>query len=469
MWPAAWPTIRREATRPVHLVGLSLGEMVAQHVALRYPALTASLVLICTKPSADAATMLGRAEDTERRGMAASVEAMLRRWFTAAALADPGHPGVCYARSRLLRDDPAAVAGCWHSMAGHDLRQDLRRVMRPITVVAGRADATSSPAADEEFAALFPLARLDVREGPHLLCLERPTRPWPPSVATLTGSQACPAPPRGSDAGGARTCAASGSSRTRARGERGTLVMNSSPDGRPESSSLGLLMVLSRPAAPDEPAYHEWYEEEHIPARTRLPGWLTARRYAATDGGDTFLAYYDLENLDVLSDPEYADLRRNRSDREQTILRSVDFVDRRIYRPIQPGPGHAAVSGNGTLSSSLATCGPLLLCVWTEPAAGAEAEFHDWYEQEHLPLLARVPGWLRSRRFTLVDGAGPRFLAMHDLASTEFFAHPRYREAVSTPWRDAVVASRRAHERTLYRLLKRFDPEPSAGRRSASS
>lgn len=223
---------------------------------------------------------------------------------------------------------------------------------------------------------------------------------------------------------------------------------------RRQGGATALLVVTSRPAAPLEPAYHEWYEEEHIPARTRLPGWLTARRYLAPDDG-SFLAYYDLANLGLLSDPEYVRLRANRSAREQAVLGSVEFLDRRVYRRLEQHAG----ADTGQRADELKVCGALLLCVWWEPSPGTEHRFHTWYEEEHLPLLAAVPGWLRTRRFELAEGEGPRFLAMHDLADESVFSHPAYRAATSTPRRDAVVADRVDHQRRVYRLLRNLDPE----------
>jgi hypothetical protein len=219
----------------------------------------------------------------------------------------------------------------------------------------------------------------------------------------------------------------------------------------------GLLVVRSRVPGSMLPEYHAWYDNEHVPARIRLPGWLTARRYvAAADPGDpgnegdakSFLACYDLENLGVLRQQPYIAMREQRSAAEQRILGLIPPMDRRVYRRTDPPDSSA---------HQLGTCGALLLCVWWQPAPGTEAAFHDWYRQEHIPMLSQVPGWLRSRRFELTDGDGPAFLAMHDLASADVFDHPDYPLASSTPWRAAMAASRIGYERVLYRLLRRFD------------
>lgn len=237
------------------------------------------------------------------------------------------------------------------------------------------------------------------------------------------------------------------------------------PPGLSAWSGAGLLLVVSRPPAGREEEFHQWYEEEHIPPRTRLAGWLTARRYVAEDDPAVFLALYDLADLAVLRDPQYVALRSSRSAREEEIMQASELVDRRVYRLLasvgdgwgSPGTGRSG-GGLPVRLADPSLCGELLLCVWWEPAAGFEAEFHAWYEEEHLPMLATVPGWLRCRRLELVDGGGAAFLAIHDLADGSVFNHPNYRAAISTPRRDLVVAHRSGYERHVYRLLRNFDP-----------
>ncbi len=60
----------------------------------------------------------------------------------------------------------------WQWADYEPMAQEL--VERPVTVVVGRHDVTSTLEAGAEFAGLFPVGRLDVRDGPHLLSLERP-------------------------------------------------------------------------------------------------------------------------------------------------------------------------------------------------------------------------------------------------------------------------------------------------------
>lgn len=160
---------------PLHVAGVSLGGMVAQHLAIRHPERVRSLLCACTGASGDPATARRRAADVEAGGMAAVLDATLRRWFTPEALeAGPEHPGVAYARRTLLGLDPGAFADAWRAIATHDARDRLAAIEAPTTCLAGTEDRAAPPARMRELADGIPRGRLVVADGPHMLHLERP-------------------------------------------------------------------------------------------------------------------------------------------------------------------------------------------------------------------------------------------------------------------------------------------------------
>ena len=157
------------------LVGVSLGGMVAQYLTVLHPDRVRSLMVACTGASADPATMLQRAADTEAGGMAAVLDVTLARWFTAAFLAGrPDAPAVTYARRTLLALDPACFADGWRAIAGHDIASRLHEVSVPTTAVAGTADAAADVERVREISERVPGGRLVVLDGPHMLHLEHP-------------------------------------------------------------------------------------------------------------------------------------------------------------------------------------------------------------------------------------------------------------------------------------------------------
>ena len=160
--------------RPVTLVGLSLGGMVAQQVAVREPDAVASLVVACSTWATNPQVMLDRGAATRRDGMSGVLPETMQRWFTPAALGDSGHPGVAYVRRTLLQDDPEVVAQYWEAMAEHDVASRLGTVSVPATFIAGASDRASSVETLTQMADAIPGAVLEIIDGPHMLPLERP-------------------------------------------------------------------------------------------------------------------------------------------------------------------------------------------------------------------------------------------------------------------------------------------------------
>lgn len=90
--------------------------------------------------------------------------------------------------------------------------------------------------------------------------------------------------------------------------------------------------------------------------------------------------------------------------------------------------------------------------VATDIVAGGDAELNAWYDEEHLPGLAAVPGVVQAQRF--VDPAGsPRYYAAYELARLEAFNSPPWLAVRATPWSTRVRSGFRNTRRTMYRRL----------------
>jgi hypothetical protein len=85
------------------------------------------------------------------------------------------------------------------------------------------------------------------------------------------------------------------------------------------------------------------------------------------------------------------------------------------------------------LGSEPAQAAPYVLTVRLGIDAEHEEEFNDWYNTDHLPALAGVPGVLRARRYRATAGS-PRYLAVYDLAGAEVPRSEAWRNAADSPW-----------------------------------
>lgn len=160
---------------PAHVVGLSLGGMVAQHLALDYPDKVRSLVLGCTPAHTDTAVMTDRAAQTESSSRAALVQGTLGRWFTAEALgADPEPEFIAYARIRLEMIDQRMFAATWRTIAGHDVLDSLGSLDVPTTCLAGSRDVSTPPHVVRELSEAIPGSVYVEIDAPHMAYLEQP-------------------------------------------------------------------------------------------------------------------------------------------------------------------------------------------------------------------------------------------------------------------------------------------------------
>jgi hypothetical protein len=168
-------------------------------------------------------------------------------------------------------------------------------------------------------------------------------------------------------------------------------------------------------AAQDE--FHDWYDTEHIPERERVPGFLSCRRWIGAQNPKEAVALYDLDNLAVLQSPAY---RAIAGDNLSPWSQRVTAKCRRLLRfegeQILPGDAVAPAEAGG------------LLLVGMTPAAAVETEFNAWYDTEHIPALARVPGVLCARRFKSAGGA-PKYIALYHLTAPEVVDSAEWKRA----------------------------------------
>lgn len=158
---------------PVIFVGLSIGGMIAQSVAARYPQLLRAVMLSNT------AVRMGTAESWTDRiaairagGIASIADAIMQRWF-----APPFHsqPQLALWRNMVIRTSTEGYVAACHALAAADLTEAARALRLPVMVIAGDQDGASPAELVQATAALIPGAGFHIIAGAgHLPCVETP-------------------------------------------------------------------------------------------------------------------------------------------------------------------------------------------------------------------------------------------------------------------------------------------------------
>jgi 3-oxoadipate enol-lactonase len=158
---------------PVHVVGLSLGGMTAQVLAVRRPELVASLALVattCRPPFGTQAAWAARAQEVRDTGDFSLVEGpMLERWLTRRfRRARPD--GVALVREMIQGTSMEGYVGACLAIGGLDVCGKLADFPRPVRIWAGEEDPGTTVEDAELIAAGIPGAKLIVVEhARHLL------------------------------------------------------------------------------------------------------------------------------------------------------------------------------------------------------------------------------------------------------------------------------------------------------------
>jgi 3-oxoadipate enol-lactonase len=162
---------------PVVWIGLSLGGMVGQGLAIRHPGQVLGLVLAHTAaryPAAAQPVWAQRIAAVAEGGMAAVADQVVARYLHETFRAD--HPqAVTTLRAQLLACDPAGYTACCHAVAGVDWLEALHDITCPTLVLAGALDLGATPEMARAIQQRIPGARLEVfAQASHLSPWEQP-------------------------------------------------------------------------------------------------------------------------------------------------------------------------------------------------------------------------------------------------------------------------------------------------------
>lgn len=160
-----------------HVVGLSMGGLVAQHLALAAPSLVCSLSLLDTFASLgpDAgAGLRSFAELVETSGVAAIASGLGAAVF-APATAERSSALVERFTAKFAGNQPSSLAASMRAIASADMRQQLPAIAAPTLVLWGEADVLVPRERCEELAQSIRNARWRVvPSSGHLSNLENP-------------------------------------------------------------------------------------------------------------------------------------------------------------------------------------------------------------------------------------------------------------------------------------------------------
>jgi 3-oxoadipate enol-lactonase len=171
--------LRREGVGRAHVVGISLGGLVAQHFAARNPAVVDRLVLVDTTPryvDEMRKMWVERAATARAHGVPALIDGLLEIWFTPEFRAG-NPPAVQYVRDTFSRASGEGYALACEALGAADLRPLVKQIAAATLVACGENDVPPFLDAARWLADNVPQARLAwIGPARHASILEQPEK-----------------------------------------------------------------------------------------------------------------------------------------------------------------------------------------------------------------------------------------------------------------------------------------------------
>ena len=104
----------------------------------------------------------------------------------------------------------------------------------------------------------------------------------------------------------------------------------------------GTVLVVTMEVDPaDEAEFNRWYNEQHLPERMAIPGYVSARRFKLVegDGALTYLCIWELEDGSPLQSRMYQEQQADPTALYLRVNGTIKARTRGLYRQVFPEAG----------------------------------------------------------------------------------------------------------------------------------
>lgn len=228
----------------------------------------------------------------------------------------------------------------------------------------------------------------------------------------------------------------------------------------------GLLYVPLHQGSLTDAELNHWYSNQHTPVRMRYPFFVNGQRYKRipdvqdvpagdnpSDHVPNWLAIYDVSDMHQLEQQPYTNLLtpRIQSRQDQDYIARVT-ASRKYFDHVATYSAPNYLEQELLLRTTKGRPDPGILIVvhvkLSSDQPEAEAEWDRWYEEDHLPPLRKVPGWMRTRRFRSSvlesrSGQATEYITLNEFADPAAVGGPEHLIAIKTESKTNVVAAKR--------------------------
>ena len=196
--------------------------------------------------------------------------------------------------------------------------------------------------------------------------------------------------------------------------------------------------------------FTDWYNLEHVPQLTAMPGFVRTRRYFCDKLDIRYLAWYETADETVEAGAAFQSVVANPTPWSARMRQHYGEKRERMNFKLM----REVTNASNTVPVIDA---PWMYIVHTDIPDHIVDEYNAWYDKEHLPRCANIPGVLRARRFAAhacTSGTiAPRYLTAYEMTGASVWESPAAQLARKTPWTEKMRALFSNTRRALYQLV----------------
>ena len=102
-----------------------------------------------------------------------------------------------------------------------------------------------------------------------------------------------------------------------------------------------VLVVTMEVDEADEPEFNEWYNEQHLPERMAIPGYVSARRFKLENGNNAlkYLCIWEMVDGSPLQSEMYKDQNAHPTELYLRVNKTIKLRTRGLYHQVYPEAG----------------------------------------------------------------------------------------------------------------------------------
>lgn len=218
------------------------------------------------------------------------------------------------------------------------------------------------------------------------------------------------------------------------------------------TAAAGGLITVRLDVAPEHEAeFNDWYRLEHVPQLTALPGFVRTRRYFCKNADIRYLAWYETADETVEAAADFQHIVA--SPTPWSLRMRTLYGDKRERMNFKLMREVGELAGQTNPADA-----PWMYIVHTDIPDHIVDEYNAWYDNEHLPRCAAIPGVLRARRYAstgILGGTsdGPKYLTAYEMTGPDVWESPAALQARKTPWTEKMRSLFSNTRRALYQLV----------------